>query len=522
MFIDWDALAISPALVALGAMIRREWGVWVGIATPQGRTITLGASRAPLEVPLCERFMVNAVPQHESGERRVASCARTLAGWGAQGATGASPCCHVGLAAVVVPVRDAQETILGHVYASGFVRQRDEGQALMQVRASWRAISGESPPEADLDGLPRLSSADEQALARLLETIAHELARQALTTHRVDPQALPATAREYESMIGASPPMLRLFDMIERVSRGISTALILGENGTGKELIARAVHARSHRADRPFIAVNCAAIPGELMESELFGHKRGAFSGAHRDREGLFALAHHGTFFLDEIGELELPLQGKLLRVLQEGSFLPVGDSTYRKVDVRVVCATNRDLGEMVARGEFRRDLYYRINVIALEAPPLRDRPGDMMLLIAHFLSKASRTHGLGAKTLAPETLDALRAYAWPGNVRELENELERLALLSADATVVAPHHLSARIARSADTPVSLGRLMTLTMPAAVDAVERQMILAALQQTGWNKTRAAKVLGVSRRNLIRKVVQLGLEGDDTASPQTEA
>ena len=307
--------------------------------------------------------------------------------------------------------------------------------------------------------------------------------------------------------------MRRLFDLIERIAPTRSTVLILGENGTGKELVARALHAMSRRRDKPYVVQNCAAIPSNLIESELFGHKRGAFSGAHRDRQGLFEAANQGTFFLDEIGEMDISLQAKMLRVVQEGTFLPVGESSHRQVDVRLIFATNRDLRRMVEERDFRQDLFFRINVITLEVPPLRERREDIALLLEHFLLKSVRRHGLGPKRLSPQCVQQLTAYDWPGNVRELENEVERMAILSGSQVVIDQAMLSGAI--EAVEPLGLFQhLGEMTMPDAVEQLERQMIAASLGRHDFNKTRAAKELGVSRRNLIRKVSRYELDRDD--------
>jgi transcriptional regulator with PAS, ATPase and Fis domain len=296
--------------------------------------------------------------------------------------------------------------------------------------------------------------------------------------------------------------------LIERVAPSDSTVLIQGENGTGKELVARAIHARSERRDHRFVVTNCSAFNDNLLDSELFGHKRGAFTGAVADKPGLFETADLGTFFLDEIGDMSPALQVKVLRVLQEGTFTRVGDVDQRKVDVRIIAATNRDLSAMVEAGQFRQDLYYRIHVINVVLPPLRERGADVALLIDAFLS---RQRGAGrSKRLTVPCTARLNDYAWPGNVRELENEIERLIVLAGDSPTIGEELLSPRIRSFApgdEEPTALPD----SLPAAVEALERRMIGAAMRRHHGNKTRAAEELKVSRRNLIRLEQKYGLE-----------
>ena len=284
--------------------------------------------------------------------------------------------------------------------------------------------------------------------------------------------------------------------------------LIQGENGTGKELVARAIHVGSERRDRKFVVTNCSAFNDNLLDSELFGHKRGAFTGAVADKAGLFETADAGTFFLDEIGDMSPTLQVKVLRVLQEGTFNRVGDADMRKVDVRIIAATNRDLGAMVAAGQFREDLYYRIHVIHVNAPALRERRDDIPLLIEHFLARHRRQR---PKRLTPDCAARMLAYPWPGNVRELENEIERLVVLAGDEPMIGTDLLSPRIRQWAPAEDADAGTSTDSLPAAVEALEKRMIGAAMRRHGGNKTRAAEELKVSRRNLIRLVQKYQLE-----------
>jgi transcriptional regulator with PAS, ATPase and Fis domain len=318
----------------------------------------------------------------------------------------------------------------------------------------------------------------------------------------------PGRRTAYHGIFGAAPAMQALYDLVDRIAPSDSTVLIQGENGTGKELVARAIHLASERRDRKFVVTNCSAFNDNLLDSELFGHKRGAFTGAVADKHGLFEIADAGTFFLDEIGDMSPVLQVKILRVLQEGTFNRVGDTEMRKVDVRIIAATNRDLGAMVAAGLFREDLYYRIHVLAVELPALRERREDIPLLIEHFLGRHRRTR---PKRLAPVCAAQLLAYAWPGNVRELENEVERLVVLAGDAPMIGAELLSPRIRQWTPTDAPAPEVDTGSLPAAVESLERRMIGAAMRRHGGNKTRAAEDLKVSRRNLIRLVQKYELE-----------
>ena len=324
-----------------------------------------------------------------------------------------------------------------------------------------------------------------------------------------------AEATSYEGIIAASPGMHGVVNAIEQVAAAPSTVLVTGETGVGKELVARAIHSRSPRAGGLFVAVNCAAIPSELLEAELFGVTRGAYTGAVGDRAGKFELADGGTLFLDEIGDMPLAMQPKLLRVLQEGTVERLGSSAIRRVDVRVVAATHRDLGTLVSRGSFRADLYYRLAVVPIHVPPLRERPEDIALLANHLAERFGRRIGR-TPVLSPAVLRQLEAYPWPGNVRELGNVLERAVLLSAGDVVESAELPRALISVAAPgeagaaPPVPVEPEPT-TLRDAVEDAERRAIRAALRRTGGNKTRAAELLQVSIRTLWYKLEKLGIE-----------
>lgn len=317
-----------------------------------------------------------------------------------------------------------------------------------------------------------------------------------------------------QRIIGASRPMRELLNLISRAGRAANNILITGESGTGKELVARAVHDASARAQREFIAVNCAAIPAELVEAELFGHTGQAFTGARAARAGLFETAHGGTLFLDEIGELPLNVQPKLLRVLQEGTLRRVGESREKRVDVRLIAATNRDLERAVANNAFREDLYWRVNVVHLQVPPLRARAFDIPLLVEHFLAKIAAKQNAAPLGIAPAALALLTAYHWPGNVRELENTLERAVALT-DGAILTLEDVPERI-RQASHQTSALLQQAKTQRLTLNELERAYILEVWREAGGNKSRAAEILGLDRKTLYRKLDEY--RAHETAGP----
>ncbi len=314
------------------------------------------------------------------------------------------------------------------------------------------------------------------------------------------------------AIVGRSPTMARLLDRVVTFAASDAPVMITGESGTGKELIARTLHDRSPRAAKPFVAVNCAAFPETLIEAELFGHERGAFTGAVRKREGRFKSAHGGTLLLDEVAEIPLPVQAKLLRVLQEGAFEPLGTNQQIHVDVRVVSATHRNLKEWIAAGKFREDLYYRLNVLSVDIPPLRERAGDLPLLAQHFLQKYAPS---GKKpTITPRAWAALQEYRFPGNVRELEHAIQHAVVLSHGEDVDL-EHLPADVAGKSAGAAEPAKPATLRpLAEAVKEFEREYILRALRATSGKRAEAAELLGISRKNLWEKMRAHGLAASD--------
>jgi len=309
-----------------------------------------------------------------------------------------------------------------------------------------------------------------------------------------------------ENLIGESSTMRQLFETVQQVAPSRATVLITGETGTGKELIAKAIHNLSPRKNGPFIAVHAAALPSTLLESELFGHEKGAFTGAMERRTGRFELADGGTLFLDEVSELEPPIQVKLLRVLEERAFERVGGSKTLQVDVRLVAATNKDLKKLVTEGKFRDDLFYRLSVVAVDLPPLRERRDDIPLLVKAFLDEFSRENNKQVRELTPEALNVLLAYDWPGNVRELRNAIEQMVVLARTERLTV-RDLPAAIRGSAD----LTKINVVRAGMTVEEAERQLIVQALKETEGNRTKAAQKIGISRRTLHRKLKEFGIE-----------
>ncbi len=325
------------------------------------------------------------------------------------------------------------------------------------------------------------------------------------------------TKYAFDNIIGGAPPMLRIYELVKRVANTKSSVLINGESGTGKELIARAIHYNGPLKDKPFVTVNCGAIPENLMESEMFGHKKGSFTGAIADKKGLFEVANTGTIFLDELGELPLTMQVKLLRVIQEGTFKRVGGTEDITVDVRVISATNKNLEQEVKAGRFREDLFYRMNVIQITCPPLRERKEDIPMLAGHFLDKFSKILGMNVKKISNEALDVLKRYHYPGNVRELENIIERTVALEPGSIILPeslPKHMLEVREESpgqvAPQSIQIDDTKGIELERLTADFERALLVKALEQTGGVKKKAAKLLNISFRSMRYRVDKYGL------------
>ena len=440
--------------------------------------------------------------------------------------------CHLGFDIIACPITLDGE-FAGFLFVGGSIHEEmttfAEETLLRKIKEVAIGGGAGTDTEKAIGKIPRLSEEKIEELSDLLEFGVDEIQTYHAELKRRERELTSITQElgeryRFENIVGNSRAMQQVFRLLEKIIESDSTVLIHGESGTGKELIARAIHYNGPRAKKAFVVQNCSAFNDNLLESALFGHTKGSFTGAIKDKKGLFEIADGGTFFLDEVGDMSPALQVKLLRVLQEGTFTPVGGTETREVDVRVIAATHKDLQKMVERGEFREDLYYRINVIKIQIPPLRERMDDLPILMEHFLRKHFRTRPGQARTrsgpprFTDEALQAMQRYPWPGNIRELENEIERCMVLGGDLDEMPEDLLSQRVREAAGAP--MGRQVQLrpgayesmgSLKNAVEQLERDLIHQGLIRTHWNKSQLAKELGISRSNLIMKVERYGLD-----------
>ncbi|MFK7989633.1 MAG: sigma-54 interaction domain-containing protein [Sandaracinaceae bacterium] len=441
------------------------------------------------------------------------ACHRFYEGIGAGDGEALSEC-HLSLLAQSVPIT-VRGVRLGHAVASGFIDPRSRTFRAPEAAAIARKLSELDPYHPDPTGPTRdlrvLAGDRVKAIRAVLRVAAREIEAHEEAAHQAleSGEELPGLW----GMVGASPAMRELFAMLQRVVASEATVLITGESGTGKELVARALHERGPRAGGPFIAANCGAMTEHVLESTLFGHVRGAFSGAIRASAGLFGAADGGTLFLDEVGEMSSAMQVKLLRVLQDGTYLPVGGTDSREANVRVVTASHRDLSEMVAAGVFRQDLFYRLHVLTLTLPPVRDRPGDLALLLEHLLADVE---GAPAR-IGAAAWRCLERYRWPGNVRELRAEVERWTVAAAGAREVGPEHLSQDVRAAGGyggdagtEAVAAAAAGQATLASAVEALERAVIERGLERTSGNRSVLARELGISRTTLNDRLKRFDL------------
>ncbi len=509
--VRWEDFDKMHAIRRLREIIGKFWNVQINFTDKRGflRGVPEGRFFNPLN-PICKTIVADAA----GFAKRVETARKTTVD--AMGSKSHRIGRSVeGFSVISVPIH-VGSTFTGTVYGDGFlIKDSAEEQKALIRNYLERFFPGNPELIKEVDKLPILSAQEISYLTELITLVVDEI----LLTHKhLDDSKtqLNELSKElgkrygFDNMIGKSAPMQELYRLLDRVCDSETTVLIQGENGTGKELIAKALHYNSKRRKKKFVIVNCGAFNENLLESELFGHIKGSFTGAIKDKKGLFEAADGGTLFLDEVGDTSMPMQVKLLRVLQEGTFTPVGSTEIKSANVRIIAATNRNLTEMIHDGTFREDLYYRLNVINLAVPPLRNRKEDIPVLAEFFLDKFAKTSNSSKKSLEKSCLEALLNHDWPGNVRELENEIERLCVLAGDESEIKKDLLSPRIKESTSKSYP-GLRVSGNLKDALDELEQQMILDGLERTGWNKSKLAKELGISRAGLITKVQKYQLE-----------
>ncbi len=492
--------------------IRSWWRIELSHTDETGFVVDHGRGViVPPPNPICESAL-GSPKAFERCNRSIEHAVETLA---AEPNAKARFCgkCHLGIDIVAAPLTIAGR-YRGAIFACGFLvqeqketvrgtvlqRARELGLAVQTPDAAFDAIA--TVPERDCTKLTDLFDATTAEVIDVATELAAKQARITELSRALDEK------HTLGDIVGKSAPMKALMALLEKVAASDATVLIDGENGSGKELVARALHDHGARRDRPFIAQNCSALNDNLLESELFGHVKGAFTGAVRDKIGLFEAADGGTLFLDEIGDTSSAMQLRLLRALQERTIVPVGSNERTSVDVRIVAATNRDLRALVTRGRFREDLYYRLNVVEIRVPPLRERKDDLPLLVEHFLRK----HGGADKRLSSAMMASFWAYDWPGNVRELENEIERLIVLGGERELLdielgEPGGQARREQHSRYRAEG-------SLDSAIAALEKEMILRELVSCRWNRSLAAERLGVSRTTLLKKIRAYRLDSSE--------
>ncbi len=421
---------------------------------------------------------------------------------------------------IVVPKISEEPLFLNRTRSRGNLRRQEisficvpikAGQKVIGTLSVDRIFSQDVSLEDDLRLLTIISGLVAQTVSNI-QAIQEERERLLSENRRLKREL--EEKYHVDNLIGRSSRMQEVFEMIHRVAKSNATVLLRGESGTGKSLAAKAIHYNSNRAEKPFVTVTCAALPESLLESELFGHEKGAFTGANRTKRGLFEQAQGGTIFLDEIGEISPTVQTKLLHVIQEKEFYRVGGSKPIRCDVRIIAATNKNLEEAMARGDFREDLYYRLNVFPIYLPPLRERKTDILLLAEHFLERYCQEHQKTIKRISTQAIDLLMQYHWPGNIRELQNVIER-AVIVCDEEVIRSYHLPPTLQTRGSS--NTGSVRSLS--AAVENLERELIIEALKETRGNQSQAAKLLDTSLRILNYKIHKYGINPKDFRVPR---
>ena len=501
--IDNQTLDESNVVRLLREQIRQWWNLEIAFADARGYVADHAHGViVPPPNPFCHSSLTQSAEGFKRCNRSIELATQSLIRSGEMHPRLMEQC-HLGFPIAMAPVQHMGR-FYGSIFCSGFVVEPNKEESYSKILENSQVLN--LPIERKQNALteiPVLTSKDVDYLLDMMGNIVREL--QGHVSQYTDHRA-------FGELVGSSEKMNQLYALLEKVANSDATVLITGANGTGKEVVARSTHNKGRRTDRAFVATNCSALNDNLLESELFGHVRGAFTGAIRDKDGLFKVADGGTLFLDEVGDMSPAMQVKLLRVLQERTFMPVGGTRPLTVDVRVMAATNRPLLEMVKDGSFREDLYYRLSVICVDLPRLRERKGDLPALCNHFLQTIADKTGSPPRTLSAQVMRRFWEYDWPGNIRQLQNEIERLIVLSGEDSEIGASMLSPAIGqRTTNVSSSKEQGPEGTLAEAVRQLEVQIIRAALVRTGWNKSRVARDLGMSRTTLIKKTRELGLE-----------
>lgn len=511
--ISWKDFDKMHVIRRLRELVGRWWQIQINFTDSKGllRGVPSGKFFNPLN-PISQAIV--------GGERGFNDCKKTASQTTIESLnakTAKLGRCVTGFSTLAVPIK-IDDKFVGCVYGDGFLSKNTANEQKAHIRAYIeRTLSKDEAAKLvpQIENLPELSEQELQYLSELVNLVVDEILlvnKHLYDTRKQMDQLSSELGIRYgfDQMIGKSSAMQALYKLLDRVCDSNATVLINGENGTGKELIAKALHYNSKRKKNKFLVVNCGAFNENLLESELFGHMKGSFTGAIKDKKGLFEAANGGTLFLDEIGDTSMQMQVKLLRVLQEGTYTPVGSTEVKHSNVRILAATNKDLQKMVKDGTFREDLFYRLHVINVVVPPLRDRKEDIPILSDHFLTRFSKETNSEKKDIDKKCLNRLMDHDWPGNVRELENEIERICVLAGDEVMITDEFLSGRIKEKSGNQYP-GLRVNGTLKDAVETLEKQLIREGLDRNNWNKSKLAKELGISRAGLIMKVEKYGLE-----------
>lgn len=512
--VDWQRFDKLLVIKRLRKLVGNWWQIQLNFSDHKGflRGVPAGKFFAPIN-PICK-----SITQSDKGFTSCMTTVKTTTINSTNAKGSILQTCHAGFSTLSVPIRINQK-FLGCVFADGFVTAENEKEQKNKIKNYLKKhFTNQDELHTFVDSIPVLSEKEQKYLFELIEMVVEEMlvAQSSLDKEITKVNQLKSELGyryNFANMVGKSGPMQELYNLLERVCDSNALVLIQGENGTGKELIAKALHYNSKRKDLKFLPVNCGAFNENLLESELFGYKKGAFTGAVKDKIGLFEAVGEGTIFLDEIGDTSMQMQVKLLRILQEGTFTPVGDTNIKHSKARIVCATNKDLEKMVKNGTFREDLFYRLNVINVIVPPLRERKEDIPILVDHFIKKHTKHLSESPSKVSNECMSKLLDYHWPGNVRELENELERLVVLAGSNPELSSTYLSTRITSNIEAQKSIKNNFTkdTKLKVAIENLEKHMIFEGLKRTKWNKSMLAKELGISRAGLIMKVEKYGLD-----------